>query len=103
MAFLQMAKAAGSGHILKDFSFCISKSAIGNEGAQIGIAGAKINVEPAVVIEIAKVRTHGKDHMVQAHLLAHVGKGPIMIVMVEFGSIRSCFMPQIIGKDVTDV
>ena len=46
----------------------------GNESGEIRVAGAQVHVEPAVVVKVAIVASHGRENHVQARFLGHVSK-----------------------------
>ena len=83
---LQVSEASGRGYVLKKFALGIAEHAVGNNRRQTGIAGSEVKIEPAIIIQIAKIGAHGKEHTVQMRRLGNVGKSPIMVVVVELGA-----------------
>ena len=62
----------GTGDLGEPFAGDVLEHAIGDERGQVRVAGAQVEVEEAVVVEVAEVAPHrGEDH-VQPGLLGHV-------------------------------
>ncbi len=65
MALLQVAEVAGRRHVLEVAAARVAEHPVGDERAHVGIAGAQVDVEPAVVVEVAEVETHAQHDPVQ--------------------------------------
>ena len=50
----------------------VLEHAVGDQRGQVRVAGAQVQVEPAVVVEVAEVAAHGGEDHVQAGFLGHV-------------------------------
>ena len=50
----------------------VLEHAVGDQEAQVGVAGAQVDVEEAVVVEVAEVASHGGEDQVQAGFLGLV-------------------------------
>ena len=63
----------------------VLEHAVGDQRAQVGVAGAQVEVEEAVVVEVAEVAPHRGEDQVQAGLLGlvlealavHVAEEPV--------------------------
>ena len=60
MALVQLPEAAGGCHVLKTQAAIVSEHPAGDQCAQIRIARPQVEVEPAVVVEIAEVGAHAQ-------------------------------------------
>src|SRR6516164_5797958 len=92
MPLLQMPEAAVGGYVLKISAAIVMEHSIRQQRFICRLAGAEIDVEPTVVVKVAKVRAHDEDRPVEMHLLGYVGKSSVAIVVVEAG--RLCAMRQ---------
>src|SRR5690348_4864491 len=77
--FLQVPEAAGSCNVLKESALGIAEHAFGHNRGEAGIACAQIKVEPAVIVQIAKIATHGEQHPVEVGGFGNVGESAIVI------------------------
>src|SRR5262249_4029321 len=98
--FLQVAKAARGCDVLKELAFGVSKHAIGDEGSQIGIACPQIEIQEAVVVQVAEVTAHGVKKMIQAHGFGDVREGAVTIVVVKARSLGLVRQSKIVRGDV---
>src|SRR2546427_9109842 len=85
VAFLQMAESARGGDVLKTLTAVVAEHPIGNDRAQVGITRAEVEVRKTVVVEVAKVACHAKQHFIEAGFLGDVAERAVMIVPVEAG------------------
>ena len=65
-------------------SILVVQQNIGNQRSVSGIPGPEINVEKAVVLNVAKVRAHGHENAIQMRFLGDVAERAISHVSVEF-------------------
>src|SRR5690348_8043574 len=94
-----MPEAAGGGHILKVPSLIVAKHAVGNDAAEVRIAGADVEIEEAVVVEIAEVSAHSEQHLVEPHAGADIGEGSIVIVVIEARPLAGIGHAQIVSSN----
>jgi len=100
---LELAEAAGGGDVLEAAAAVVAEHAIGNEGGVIGVAGANIEIEPAVVIEIAEIAAHGVKDLVEADLFGDIGEGAVALVAEEAGAVAGVRDAEDVGSDVADI
>src|SRR4051794_22473335 len=98
-----MAEAAGGGHVLEELAAGISEHAIWRHGAEFRVAGAEIKIEPPVIIQIAKVATHGVDDLIKVAPLCDVRERAILVVVVKAQALTRAWQIQIIRCDVPNV
>src|SRR5206468_2271382 len=96
-------EASGRGYVLKKFALGIAEHAVGNNSCQTGIAGAEVEIEPAIIVQIPKIGSHGEEDTVQMCRLGNVGKSAIMIVVVEFGLRASVRQTKIVRCDIAGI
>src|SRR5437667_8580975 len=65
MALLQMAEPAGRAYVLESLSFVISKHPVRDQRGEARIAGAQVEIEPSVVVQIAEIGSHGEQQLIQ--------------------------------------
>src|SRR2546427_12349194 len=58
VTLLQISDVGGGRHVLEEPALGIAEQAVRNQRAQRRLAGADVDVEPAVVVEVAEVRAH---------------------------------------------
>ena len=68
MALLDVAGAGGGGDVLEELAVRIAEHAVGNQRLKSGIARAAVEVEPAVVVEVAIVVPHGVANAIKLRL-----------------------------------
>ncbi len=85
VALLQVAEVGCGGDVLEGAAFGVAEEAVREEGLVGGVAGAEIDVEPAVVVEVAEVGAHGEDGAVEVGCGGDVGEGAVVVVAVEPG------------------
>ena len=66
VALLDMAEAAGRARVLKTATAFVAQHAVGQQRAQVGIAGADIAIEPAIVVYVSEIGPHRQDNIVEA-------------------------------------
>ena len=72
MPFLEVAGARGRGDLGEPLAADVLEHPVGDQRAQVGVAGAQVEVEEAVVVEVAEVAPHGGEDHVQAGFLGLV-------------------------------
>src|SRR5688500_620081 len=102
MTFLKGAGAGGGGDVLKKLAAGISGHAIGNQGAEVWIAGAAVKVEPSIISKLSIVVAHGVADAVETRLFRGIAKGAISIVAEEFCFAASVGEAEIIRSDLAD-
>ena len=75
-------RSAGGGHVLEALAPGVAEHAVGHERVEVGVAGAEVEVEPAVVVEVAEVEPM-RHHRVEPGLARHVGERAVAAVAVE--------------------
>ena len=100
MAFLQVAEPTGSGYLLKDDPAVIAEHAIRQQRLVGAFAGSQVDIEPAIIVQIAEVRTHGKDGAVQTYPGADVLKSAIVPVTIKAWSFRVIAVADLEGANV---
>jgi len=94
---LQRAEPAAGRDILEAPPAVVPEHPVGDERVEIGIAGAEVEIQPAVVVEVAEVRAHGVQHPVQPDDLRHVFEGAVAPVAVEPGPLGRAGHAQQVG------
>jgi hypothetical protein len=82
VAFLQMSESAGHGDIFESLSPGVPVSEIRHQPFIFWIARPQVHIQPTIVIEIAKVRTHRLGIGRELAFLGHVLKTPAPIALV---------------------
>src|SRR5262249_4566880 len=83
VAFLQMARASRRCHIGESLPRLIAEGEIRHERRIRWRAGSEVNIEKAVVVQVAEVRAHRRDHAVQPDLIRHVLKSALAVIVIE--------------------
>ena len=65
MPLLKVAGARGRGDFGESLAADILEHAVGDQRAQVGVAGAEVQVEKTVVVEVAEIASHGLEDHVQ--------------------------------------
>src|ERR1700683_5001326 len=73
MAFLQVADTGGLGNVGEVTAFDVVEHPVGDERGEVGVAGAEIHIQPAVVVDIAEIRAHRVYGPVEAGGRRYVG------------------------------
>src|SRR5688572_17616968 len=100
MAFLQMPESAGGGDILKPNSAVVAKHSVWDQRGKIGISGAQVEIEIAIIIEIAEVGAHGVQHAIKTGFLRHVLECTVAIVAIQARPFPLVRKAEIIGADI---
>src|SRR5262249_44421733 len=83
MAFLQMACACRGGYVGELLPGLIAKREIGHQRRIRWRSGSEINIEKAVVVQIAEVRAHRRDYAVQPDLVRHILKSALAVIVIK--------------------
>src|SRR5207247_4410494 len=71
-AFLQVSRAGRGRNVGKTLAANIFEHAVGDQHVNAGVAGAQVEVEIAVVVEVGEVAAHGGEDPVHPRLCANV-------------------------------
>ena len=82
---MQVAQTGRGGDVVKALAPHVPEDAIGQQSLIGGLAGSEVHVQPAVIVQVAKVSTHGEHGAVQVQGGGHVGKGAVVVVAVQVG------------------
>ena len=83
-----MTEATGGRYILKISAICVAKHTVRQQSIIGRFAGAEINIQPPIIVEIAEARSHCQDRPVEMHLPADIGEGAIVIIAIEAWCLR---------------
>src|SRR5687768_16881373 len=87
VALPEMPEAPGQGDLLEPLSLYAPEHSIGDDGVEVGIPGADVEVQPAVVVEIAVVAPHRVDGLAQqAGALGGIGEAAVTFVPEQPGA-----------------
>ena len=81
----------------------VAEHPVGNERGKIRVAGADVEIQPAVVVEVAKVGAHRVEQFEHARLLGDVGKGAVAVVVIQPGALTGMRQTEVVGGDVAYV
>ena len=96
-----MSGAGGSGHVRERAALAVAEHHVGHERGIGGRARAEIEVQEAVVVEVAEVRAHGRDHALEAHRPRHVLE-PAPRVAVELHALGLGGQAQVEARHLRD-
>src|SRR3954469_5945984 len=94
-----MAEATGSSYVLKAPASIISKHFVRNQKAEVGRTCSEVKIEPAVIIDVAKVRRHCEQNVIEPHLVSNVCERAIVVIPVETRKGSFGGKPQFIRHD----
>src|SRR5688572_31620939 len=87
VALPEMPEASGQGDLLEPLSLHAPEHSIGDDGVEVGIPGADVEVQPAVVVEVAVVAPHRVDGLAhQAGAFGGIREGAVTVVPEEPGA-----------------
>ncbi len=66
VAFLEVAGAGGAGDLGEPPAGDVLEHPVGDQSAQVGVAGREVEVEEAVVVEVGEVAPHRAEDHVEA-------------------------------------
>ena len=78
-----MTESARSRYVIELLSFMVTKHSMGDDICQRCGPSAEIKVEPAIVIQVAEIRTHRQQQFVEVHFFGNVSKRPVAVISVE--------------------
>src|ERR1035441_7458579 len=82
---LQIAESARRRHILEVSALVVAEHALGQERLIKAAARAQVHIQPAVVVQIAKVGRHDGNHAVEPACLRHLAEGAVVVVVEQEG------------------
>src|SRR5204862_1864231 len=103
VAFLQMAESARCGDVLKTLATVVAEHPIGNDRAQVGITRAEVEIKKTVIVEVAKVACHAKQHFVEAGFPGDVAERAVMIVPIKAGAFTVMRQAQVVSRHRADI
>ena len=103
MAFLQVSKAAGCGDVLEEASLRVSIHPVRNHREQVRVAGAEVEVEPAVVVEVSEVATHGVEQPIQLHRSRDVLERAVAAIAIEARVGALVGQAEVIRRHIADI
>src|SRR5205085_12518345 len=83
MAFLKVPEIPRSRHFLEEPSARIPPHAIWNQRSEIGIARSHIEIELAVVIEVAEVDAHPQHRPVDVRGVRYIRKSALTVIAIQ--------------------
>ena len=103
VSLLQVSEAAGRGHVFKTLPAGIAEHSVGHQRSVIRVAGANVEVEPAVVVEVAEVAAHRVEDFVAVGLFGPIDEGAVALVAVEAGRLALMRQAHVIGGHIAGV
>src|SRR6266545_181671 len=76
-------EADGGGEVGEGAVAVVVKEAVGLEARELGVAGAEVEIEVAVVIQVGDSGSHGAHGIVEAGFTGDVGKGAVAVIAEE--------------------
>ena len=83
VTLLKVAGARGGGDVVEAKTAVVPKHPVRNQGGQVGVARGEVEVEPSVVVEVAKGAAHRVADAAHPHLCRHVGEGAVPQVAIH--------------------
>ena len=83
VSFMEFARARGRGDVGKKLALLIVQQDVGQHGRVAGIAGAEINVEVSVVVDVAEVCAHGHEDAIETDFGGDIAKLAVAKILVE--------------------
>src|SRR5580658_1792941 len=80
---MEFARAGGCGDVGEELAILIVQHNVRQHGSIAGIAGAEINVEESVVIDVAEVGAHGHEDAIESDISGDVAKLSVAKILVE--------------------
>src|SRR5580704_4624105 len=88
VSFMELAGARGRRHVREELTFFVVQQDVGQHGSIAGIAGAEINIEITVVVDVAEVRAHGHEDAIETDFRGDIAKRAVAKIFVELERLR---------------
>ena len=102
VTLLEMSEPARGSDVQESLPPIISQHDVGHQGMELRIASRQVNVEPAVVVDVAEVGAHGKADAVEASAFGHIAEAAIAVVVVQTRKLRPVLPAERLQGQVVD-